>query len=350
MSHLGRPNLSARTALLLSGAVLLCGCGTTRSTDSARTATEQLLISDAIDRAVQTVDLAPLRGQTVFLDDSRLSDVVDKNYLVSTLRQHILASGCTLKDKREEADFIVEARAGAVGTDRNDLLFGIPATNVPQIVPMPGIPTAIPEVPLAKRRDQRGVAKISMFAYHRESGRPVWQSGLASRDSSSNDVWLFGAGPFQYGSIMQHQQGAQVARDEGNDDRAAHAEPGTEQIRLSQGVVFNVPEQLVKESRRLPATDSLAKAEANPAQASAPANEVPKKSAAPVASTQNVAANGPRPGEAEANAARKVIPRLTGSMTAAELLKNASPKTAEMMLPPRSADAISLPQPQFDSM
>ncbi|MGD9632779.1 MAG: DUF6655 family protein [Pirellulales bacterium] len=346
MSHVACRKLSAQTALLLASAVALVGCGTTRSTDSVRTATEQLLISDAIDRAVQSVDLAPLRGQTVFLDDSRLAEVVDKNYLVSTLRQHILASGCTLKDKREDADFVVEARAGVVGTDRNDLLFGIPATNMPQIVSMPGVPTAIPEIPLAKRRDQRGVAKISMFAYHRESGRPVWQSGLASRDSSSNDVWLFGAGPFQYGSIMQHPQGMHVARGERKDQRAAEVEPGKQRIQLSQGVVFNVPEQLAKESRRLPATEAVAKAETKPAPSPAPQPPVAKQ----VASTQAVAANGPRPGEAEANAARKVIPRLTGSITGAELLKNASPKTAEMMLPPRSSDSISLPHPQFDSM
>ena len=116
------------TALASAVALLaLVGCGTTRSTDSMRTATEQLLISDAIDRAVQTVDFKPLAGQTVYLDDSRLEEVVDRDYLVSTLRQHLLASGCTLKDVRDEADFIVEARAGAVGTDRNDLLFGIPA-------------------------------------------------------------------------------------------------------------------------------------------------------------------------------------------------------------------------------
>ena len=32
------------------------GCGTTRSSDTLRTATEQLLISDAVDRAIQSVN------------------------------------------------------------------------------------------------------------------------------------------------------------------------------------------------------------------------------------------------------------------------------------------------------
>jgi hypothetical protein len=329
----------------------LVGCGTTRSTDSTRTATEQLLISDAIDRSVQSIDLAPLRAQAVYLDDSRLSGVVDKGYLVSTLRQHLLASGCNLRDKREEADFIVEARAGAVGTDRSDLLFGIPATNVPQIVSMPGVPTAIPELPLAKRRDQRGVAKISMFAYHRESGKPVWQSGLASRDSSSNDVWLFGAGPFQYGSIQQHEQGIHVARGERIDDRRqAKHDDSDEKIRLSQSVVFNVPEQLAKQTRRLPQTESVTTATPKSSELPASTKAALPAIAAPVASMQSVPALGPRPGELEAKAARKVMARLTGSMTAADLLRNASPKTAEMMLPQRDSDSIALPQPRFDSL
>src|SRR5688500_13493 len=87
----------AATAALLVGAVSLVGCGTTRSTDTTRTATEQLLISDAIDRAIQTVNVQSLSGQTVFLDDSRLGDVIDRNYLIGTLRQHLLASGCALR-------------------------------------------------------------------------------------------------------------------------------------------------------------------------------------------------------------------------------------------------------------
>jgi hypothetical protein len=186
---------------LSTAAAPFVGCGTTRSSDTSRTATEQLLISDAIDRAVQQVNVGSLGGQTVFFDDSRLGDVVDRNYLISTLRQHLLANGCQLREKREDAEFIVEARAGAVGTDRNDLLFGVPSMNVPQIMPLQPVPAAIPEIPIAKRKDQRGIAKLAVFAYHRETGTPVWQSGLVHQESSSNDVWILGAGPFQRGTI-----------------------------------------------------------------------------------------------------------------------------------------------------
>jgi hypothetical protein len=179
------------------------GCGTTKWTDTARTATEQLLITDAIDRAVSRLDLRALAGKKVFLDDAPVRSVTDSAYLVSAVRQHVLASGAILNDKRDEAEYVLEIRAGAVGTDRNDLLFGIPATNLPTVPTVATVPNQIPEIALAKKTDQRAVAKISLFAYNRETGRPVWQSGAVPVESQTKALWVLGAGPFQRGSIRR---------------------------------------------------------------------------------------------------------------------------------------------------
>ena len=228
------------------------GCGTTRSSDTSRTATEQILISDAIDRAVVALNVDSLSGQAVFFDDQFLRKAVDSGYLISSIRQHLLANGCVLKDERADADFVVEGRSGAVGTNRHDLLFGIPSTNVPQIFPLQGIPAAIPEVPFAKRRDQRGVAKIAMFAYHRETGRPVWQSGIALQESTLNDVWLLGAGPFQYGTI---RNGPLFA------EKRVNGLPGAVDdgaISVAQEITFANPASLAGNLQRMPATKSPA--------------------------------------------------------------------------------------------
>ncbi|MEX0585889.1 MAG: DUF6655 family protein [Pirellulales bacterium] len=182
-------------------AIALAGCGTTRWTDTSRTGTEQLLLSDAVDRAVSEVNFRGLAGKTVYFDQQFLKD--DNHYLISSFRQQLLACGCVLKEKREDAEFVVEARAGAVGTDRHDLLYGVPATNLPTLAPIPGMPTAIPEIPLAKRTAQRGVAKIAVFAYHRESGKAIWQSGVNQVASDAKNTWVFGVGPFQSGSIFR---------------------------------------------------------------------------------------------------------------------------------------------------
>jgi hypothetical protein len=291
-------------ALMLAPAFALvtAGCGTTRSTDTNRTATEQLLISNAIDKAVQSVDLKTLAGQTVYLDDSRLGEVVDRNYLISTLRQHILASGCNLKDQKDQADFIVEARAGAVGTDRNDLLFGVPSTNVPQIMPMQPVPAAvIPEIPLAKRRDQRGIAKLAVFAYHRETGTPVWQSGLVHQESSSNDVWILGAGPFQRGSIYDGTSfaGKEIGHDDEEADETKTPPRRLPAVDLAESSVFTPPKQFMKDETAPPATAPVgapaaaqsvvqASHEASPPPA-APANPPPVPAAAPAVATASPA-------------------------------------------------------------
>ncbi len=186
--------------------LIVGGCGTTRWSDTPRTATEQMLLSDAIDRAVTQLDFRTLAGKDVFFDDQYLKGVVDQNYIVSTLRQHLLASGAILKEKREDATYVVEARAGAVGTDRHDLLFGVPSVTVPSFVAIPGAPSSIPEIPLVKETEQLAVAKVAVFAYNRITGRPVWQSGVKPVRSTAEDTWVFGAGPFQQGTIYDRTQ------------------------------------------------------------------------------------------------------------------------------------------------
>jgi hypothetical protein len=193
------------------------GCGTTRTSNTVRTATEQLLVSDAIDRTVEQIDFKVLEGESVFFDERHLAEVVDKAYLISSFRQHLLASGCILKDKREDASFVIEPRVGAVGTDNHDWLVGIPSINVPQVPLATTLPAAIPEIPFAKRRDQRGVAKVAVFAYRRETGEPVWQSGMAISESQANDIWVLGAGPFKRGTIYEEQGLGLVASVEDED-------------------------------------------------------------------------------------------------------------------------------------
>jgi hypothetical protein len=198
-----RTSESRRTCFLaiVAGCAAAAGCGTTRTSNTARTATEQLLISDAIDRTVESVDFSVFRDEAVFFDERHLLETVDKGYLISSFRQHLLASGAVLKDTRDQATYVIEPRVGAVGTDNHDLLFGIPAVNMPQVAMAPTLPAAIPEIPFAKRRDQQGIAKLAVFAYRRESGEPVWQSGIVENRSTANDIWVLGAGPFQRGTI-----------------------------------------------------------------------------------------------------------------------------------------------------
>ncbi len=193
-----------------------------------------------MDRAVQSISFEALAGRSIYLDDTYLSSVTDRNYLVSTLRQHLLASGCILAKSRDEASYIVEARAGAVGTNSNQLLFGVPSINIPSFVPVPGVPSSIPEIPIVKKTDQRGVAKLALFAYHSETGAPVWQSGTSRDESTAKDTWILGAGPFQRGTIWEGTVFAGTQLKNPLDEQEADAEAAAI-VRLDQRVTFEQP-------------------------------------------------------------------------------------------------------------
>jgi hypothetical protein len=182
------------------------GCGTTRE----HQATEQLLLSDAVDRSVSTIDFRPLSGEKVFLDTSYLRAVksnsfVNADYVTSAMRQQIMAAGCLIQDSSKDADIIIEARIGTLGADDHRVTFGVPENNAigstaSLLSSAPAIPN-IPEIAVARRDAREGAAKIAAFAYHRETRKPIWQSGISQSRSTARDTWVLGIGPFQGGSI-----------------------------------------------------------------------------------------------------------------------------------------------------
>jgi hypothetical protein len=200
----GQPGWYGRKSRLCLGlALLIMGCGTTRQTETARTATEMLLLSNAVDETVSEFDLSYLSGKEVFLDTTYLESTVDKGYVISSIRQHMMASGVKITEAKDKAAYIVEARTGALGTDSHSVMVGVPQMTIPQVVPVPGVPSSVPEIPLAKRTKQTGVAKLALFAYHRESGQIVWQSGVQQFSSFAKDAFVFGMGPFRSGTIQR---------------------------------------------------------------------------------------------------------------------------------------------------
>jgi hypothetical protein len=54
---------------------------------------------------------------------------------------------------------------------------------------------------LAKKEDLLGASKVALFAYHRETRLPVWQSGISVATSNARDGYILGMGPIQNGTI-----------------------------------------------------------------------------------------------------------------------------------------------------
>ena len=191
---------------LFAALVLLSiGCGTTRQ----YTATEQLVMSDAVDRSIGQIDFRPLSGSKVYLDTSYLRHVkgegfVNAEYVTSALRQQIVAAGCLIQDANADAEIVIEARIGTLGQDDHRVTFGVPETTVlaSAAALIPGAP-AIPrtgELAFARREAREAAVKVAAFAYDRETRAPIWQSGVDSSVATATDTWVMGIGPFQGGT------------------------------------------------------------------------------------------------------------------------------------------------------
>jgi len=190
---------------------MLVGCGTTRQ----YTATEQLVMSAAVDRSIARIDFRPLSGSKVYLDTSYLRHVkgdgfVNAEYVTSALRQQIVAAGCLIQDSNSEADIVIEARIGTLGQDDHRVTFGLPETNMlaaaASLIPgAPSIPT-VGEIAFARREAREAAAKVAAFAYDRETRTPIWQSGVDSSLATATDTWVMGIGPFQGGTVRKQTQ------------------------------------------------------------------------------------------------------------------------------------------------
>lgn len=158
---------NAVPALLLCAAVL-AGCTTARSTTPVRSASEQLLISAAADRAAAQLSLGIPKGTKVFVD-TRFFQGYDDGYAIAAIRTQMLKNGLELVDERNQAEAVVQVSAGALSTDQKSLLIGIPQLTVPYYPA--GNSVTVPEIALFKQAEEKGVAKFVATGYDAKTGK-----------------------------------------------------------------------------------------------------------------------------------------------------------------------------------
>lgn len=184
-----------RAVLALGLLALVSGCASTKTSDTARTGIEQLLISSATDQALDKVNLHPISQAKVFVETKYL-DCTDKNYVIVALHQRLMRHGCTLVEKPEEAQVILEVASGAVGTDRQDFFVGIPA------IPLaPPSPITIPRMELFTRTRANGTARLTVLAYDAKTRLCVVDSGTALARSDYKSWHMLGTAPVVTGRI-----------------------------------------------------------------------------------------------------------------------------------------------------
>jgi hypothetical protein len=155
-------------------AFFLGGCTTNKITEPPRAATEQLLLSTAVDHALQAAQaLQIFANRKVFLDATYF-DSYDSKYAIGAIRDALSRAGARLQENATKSDLIIEARSGALSIDSSEAFFGIPKMPVP--IPLAGT-LETPELAFYKSHTERSVAKIALLAFARTSRAHVYSSG-----------------------------------------------------------------------------------------------------------------------------------------------------------------------------
>ncbi len=225
---------------LVSAILLHAGCGST----TQRTATEQLLLSEAVDNSINQIDFSPLQDMKVYLDTAALRPVqgqgiVGGDYVASVLRQKMLAARCLLKQDRSDAEVIVEARIGALATNGHDVVYGIPASNgvsaLSSALPnTPAVPP-LPELSVGRSNVLAGMSKVAVFAYDKQTNEAIWQSGSSRSETNARATWVLGVGPYVRGNIFDRPRFAGSALPQ----KAPHSTPVFDRIPLKSPYVFS---------------------------------------------------------------------------------------------------------------
>lgn len=167
--HRAGAGLSAFVALILA-MLALGACTTVRETSPQRSATEQLLISTAVDRAIEKVNLKVPAGTKVFVSADQLEGP-DGKYAAGQMKDRLLRNGAHLVDDKGKADAIVEVRAGALSIDDKQTLVGIDSFDAP--IPFAGQAAKIPQIAIYSDKVRQGIAKIAAFGYSTSDGKLI---------------------------------------------------------------------------------------------------------------------------------------------------------------------------------
>jgi hypothetical protein len=159
-------------AVVFLSTSMLASCAVERTTSPARTATEELLISSAADRAAEKLAQQVPANIKVLLGTTSVA-AVDERYATAAIRDRLLRRGVILVDEKASADVVVEVRTGALSTDERSLYLGTPPIQLPAV---PGVATTgipLPSLSVFKRNATKATAKFEAIGYDAKTGELV---------------------------------------------------------------------------------------------------------------------------------------------------------------------------------
>ncbi len=165
-------NITKRIKTLLLGLLLvgfMSACSTThKTTQTARTPIEQLLLSEAVSRSLShqpTESLQIPQNAGVVLDTSGISG--DQGYVKEVMIGWLGEQGYRIQNDVAQATYKINVIVESLGTELEDTFFGLP--------PIQGgfIPISTPELALFKAQNQTGYVKLYLNIYELTTGKFV---------------------------------------------------------------------------------------------------------------------------------------------------------------------------------
>lgn len=159
------PPRSLRIAVLLAGCALLAACGVSRdASKSPRAATEQLLLSQAVERSFELVSVPLLKEAAVVMEVAGLTP--DQFYVRDAVAGHLaMTHNVRLVERRDQAKYVVRVLVQALGTELDQSFFGMPQVQGGMI------PIALPELPIYKFVREIGYVRYALHIYDAGTGQ-----------------------------------------------------------------------------------------------------------------------------------------------------------------------------------
>ncbi len=151
-------------SVVVLGMALALGCEQRPLTHTSRGAIEQLVLTGAVDDALDKFEMRQLRRKKVFVD-CQYVDGTDAPYVKMATRVRVGELGAVLVESADEADYVLQIARGALGTEYKSSVVGLPA------MPVPNSPVATPEAPAWSSGKLTGIAKLFIAVY--EQGKLV---------------------------------------------------------------------------------------------------------------------------------------------------------------------------------
>jgi len=157
-------------ALVSTAALALSACASTTETYIGRTATEQLLMARASEKAVEGLSLPLPTAASIFVDESYFQGEGSR-YAISAIRAALSDAGYRLARNKDESDAVFEIRPGALSLEQMRRVFGLPEMRIPINETLNVV--SLPELSVYSNRDRVGVAEFSGFLYEAKTGAPL---------------------------------------------------------------------------------------------------------------------------------------------------------------------------------